>query len=177
MKNIPEAKLMLDRARRRLAKKYKLLLQDKLQNPRAAPQILAGYRNSLKALKDEFRRKGKKSLPTVKQGAEELITRLENTLPKKGSKQRVEKKVKNAPTKTIQPDMSLQKQLQGKGQLRDLRTNPNLRGIDLEYWLQKTPEELKEARDDANNKEMSKRIYKLLMKAFEKRDLGKRGKG
>ena len=105
------------------------------------------------------------------------ITRLENTLPKKGSKQRVEKKVKNAPTKTIQPDMSLQKQLQGKGQLRDLRTNPNLRGIDLEYWLQKTPEELKEAPDDANNKEMSKRIYKLLMKAFEKRDLGKRGKG
>jgi len=177
MKDIPEAKQALDRARRRLAKKYKLLLQGKLQNPRAAPQILAGYRNSLKALKHEFRRKGKKSLPTVKRGAEELITRLESSLPQRTSKPSAEKQVANAPPQTIQPDMSLQKQLQGKGQLRDLRTNPNLRGIDLEYWLQKTPQELKEARDDANNKEMSKRIYKLLMKAFEKRDLGKRGKG
>lgn len=176
MKDFPEAKLALDRARHSLAKKYRFLLQDKLQNPRAAPQILAGYRNSLKALKDEFRRKGKKSLPTVKQGAEELITGLESSLPERSSKQRAEKKAKNAPAKTIQPDMSLQKQLQGKGQLRNLRTNPNLRGIDLEYWLQKTPQELKEARNDPNNKQMTKRIYKLLMKAFEKRDLGKRGK-
>lgn len=177
MKDIPEAKLALDKARRRLAKKYRLFLQDKLQNPKAAPQILAGYRNSLKALKDEFRRKGKTSLPTVKQGAEQLITQLESSLPKKSSTQRTQKKVENPPAKTIQPDMSLQKQLQSKGQLRNLRTNPNLRGINLEYWLQKTPEELKEARDDANNKEMSKRTYKLIMKAFEKRDLGKRGKG
>ena len=177
MKDIPEAKLALDKARQRLAKKYRLLLQNQLQNPKAAQQILAGYRHSLQALKDEFRRKGKKSLPTVKQGAEELITRLESSLPERSSKQRAEKKVKNAPAKTIQPDMSLQKQLQGKGQLRDLRTNPNLRGIDLEYWLQKTPQELKQPRDDPNNKEMSKRIYKLLMKAFERRDLGKRGKG
>lgn len=175
MKDFPEAKLALDRASQSLAKKYRLLVQGKLQNPRGAQSILDGYRHSLRSLKNVLRRQGPTSLPTVKRGAEELRRRLENSLPERREQESLQKGLRRESSQTIQSDVSLQKQLQGQGQLRDLRTNPNLRGIDLEYWLQRTPAELKEARDNPNNQEITRKMYRLLMKAFEKRDLGKRG--
>ena len=175
VKDSPTAKQALDRVSQLLGKKYSLFKQGKLQNPRTAKQILTGLRNTLKALKNEFRRFGPESQKTVQQGAEELYVRIENSLPEISSKQ-ITKKAAESPHKTIDAHLSLQKQLEGKGQLRDLRTNPNLKGINLEYWLQKSPTELEKARDDPDNQEITRRTYRVLMKAFEKRDLGKRSK-
>lgn len=73
----------------------------------------------------------------------------------------------------IKPDIPIEKQLAGLGQLRDLRTNPNLKGIDINNFLTKTPNELKEM---LNNQEINSKTYRQIMKAFEDRDLGKRGK-
>lgn len=39
----------------------------------------------------------------------------------------------------IEPDIPIQNQLAGIGQLRNLRTNPNLKGIDINELLKKTP--------------------------------------
>ncbi len=73
----------------------------------------------------------------------------------------------------IEPDIPIQKQLAGLGQLKDLRTNPNLKGIDINNLLNKTPNQLKEM---LNNQEISSKTYRQIMKGFEQRDLGKRGK-
>lgn len=73
----------------------------------------------------------------------------------------------------IQPDIPIHKQLAGLGQLRDLRTNPNLKGIDLNNLIKKTPNQLKAM---LKNQEINKKTYRQIMKAFEQRDLGKRGK-
>lgn len=73
----------------------------------------------------------------------------------------------------IQPDIPIENQLAGLGQLRDIRTNPNLKGVDINFILRQTPTQLKEMLD---NSEIDSRTYKQIMKAFESRDLGKRGK-
>jgi len=73
----------------------------------------------------------------------------------------------------IDPNIPLQKQLSGLGQLRDLRTNPNLKGVDINIILSKTPLELNQM---LNNQEINLKTYRQIMKTFENRDLGKRGK-
>ena len=63
-------------------------------------------------------------------------------------------------------------QLAGTGQLRDLRTSPNIqKGVDLEELLRRTPAEL-EAMKDAGT--LDREAFKQIMKTFEGRDLGKR---
>jgi len=76
------------------------------------------------------------------------------------------------PQPTIDPNVSVAKQLEGKGQLRDLRTNPNLEGVNIEELLQKTPAEL-DAMKNAGT--LDPGTHRQIMKAFEGRDLGKRG--
>ena len=44
----------------------------------------------------------------------------------------------------IDPHIPIVEQLAGLGQLRDLRTNPNLKGVDINFLLQKTPRELEQ---------------------------------
>lgn len=74
---------------------------------------------------------------------------------------------------SIQPDVPIETQLVGLGQLRDLRSNPNLKGVDINFLLQQTPNQLEEMLE---NQEIDSRTYRQIMKAFERRDLGKRGK-
>jgi hypothetical protein len=74
----------------------------------------------------------------------------------------------------IQPNVPVIKQLAGRGQLRDLRTNPNLAGVDIEELIKKTPAEL-EAMQAAG--QLTRKTLRQIMKAFEGRDLGKRGRG
>ena len=73
----------------------------------------------------------------------------------------------------IEPDIPIQNQLAGIGQLRNLRTNPNLKGIDINELLKKTPNQLKTMLE---NEEINRKTSRQIMKAFEDRDLGKRGK-
>lgn len=73
----------------------------------------------------------------------------------------------------INPDIPIQNQLAGLGQLRDLRTNPNLQGADISFLLQQTPRQLEGL---LRLGEIEAKTYKQIMKAFEGRDLGKRGK-
>lgn len=73
----------------------------------------------------------------------------------------------------IEPDIPIQNQLAGIGQLRNLRTNPNLKGIDINELLKKTPNQLKTMLE---NEEINRKTYRQIIKAFEDRDLGKRGK-
>jgi len=74
---------------------------------------------------------------------------------------------------SIQPDVPIKIQLAGLGQLRDLRSNPNIKGVDLNFLLKQTPNQLEEM---LNNQDIDSKIYRQIMKAFENRDLGKRGK-
>ena len=62
------------------------------------------------------------------------------------------------------------KQLTGKGQLRNLRNNPNLRGVNIEELIQKTPEEVVQMAKDGK---ITQKTLKQIKKAFEGRDLGK----
>jgi hypothetical protein len=55
--------------------------------------------------------------------------------------------------------------------LKDLRSNPNLRGVDINDLLRKTPEELIEL---LKSGEITKRTLKQITKAFEGRNLGGR---
>lgn len=73
----------------------------------------------------------------------------------------------------IEPNIPIETQLAGLGQLRDIRTNPNLKGVDINYLLKKTPLELKKMLE---NQEINSKTYRQIMKSFENRDLGKRGK-
>jgi hypothetical protein len=73
----------------------------------------------------------------------------------------------------IEPNIPIETQLAGLGQLRDIRTNPNLKGVDINYLLKKTPLELKKMLE---NQEINPKTYRQIMKSFENRDLGKRGK-
>lgn len=61
--------------------------------------------------------------------------------------------------------------MKGKGQLRDLRNNPNFeKGVDIEKLLQRTPEELKNMQKEGK---ITQKTFKQIMKAFEGRKLGK----
>jgi RHS repeat-associated protein len=72
------------------------------------------------------------------------------------------------------PDVSIEKQLRGKAQLKDLRQSPNTeKGVNMNDLLQKTPKELLEMQKQG---EITKKTLKQIQKAFEGRDLGKRGK-
>lgn len=73
---------------------------------------------------------------------------------------------------TIEPDVPVIKQLEGTGQLRDLRHSPNLKGVNLEELLAKTPQELDAMRDAGT---LDRGIHRQIMKTFEGRDLGGRG--
>jgi RHS repeat-associated protein len=73
-----------------------------------------------------------------------------------------------------EPDIAIDRQLQGSGQLKDLRGNPNWdEEISINDALRKTPRELEEM---VKSGEISKKGYRQIEKAFEGRDLGKRGK-
>jgi hypothetical protein len=48
-----------------------------------------------------------------------------------------------------------------------------LKGIDINFLLKQIPTQLEEM---LNNGEISSKTYRQIMKAFEGRDLGKRGK-
>ena len=74
---------------------------------------------------------------------------------------------------SIQPNVPIETQLAGLGQLKDLRSNPNLKGIDINFLLKQTPDRLQEM---LNDREIEPKTYRQIMKAFEGRDLGKRGK-
>ena len=74
---------------------------------------------------------------------------------------------------SIQPNIPIETQLAGLGQLKDLRSNPNLKGIDINFLLKQTPHQLEEM---LNNQDIELKTYRQIMKAFEGRDLGKRGK-
>jgi hypothetical protein len=67
------------------------------------------------------------------------------------------------PFKGNDPDVPISKLLQGKGQIRALTSNPNLRGVDTASLVNKT---LRQLRDELNPKQ-----WKTLMKHFEGRDL------
>lgn len=71
------------------------------------------------------------------------------------------------------PNIPIEKQLAGKGQLKDLRSNPNLKGVDINSLLKKIPAELEQMVKDGN---ITQKTLKQIKKAFEGRDLGKRGK-
>ncbi|MBI2807733.1 MAG: RHS repeat-associated core domain-containing protein [Planctomycetes bacterium] len=66
------------------------------------------------------------------------------------------------------PNRPVGRQLEGQGQLAGLRRNPNIRGIDLEALLKKTPNQLM---DMVKNGELPARVLKIIKKAFENRDL------
>jgi hypothetical protein len=49
---------------------------------------------------------------------------------------------------SIQPNIPIEAQLAGLGQLKDLRSNPNLKGIDINFLLKQTPNQLEEMLND-----------------------------
>lgn len=73
------------------------------------------------------------------------------------------------------PEVSdtIQKLLEGTGQLRNLKNNPNLRGVDIKYLLQRTPAELEQL---AKSGIINSKTLKQIKKAFEGRDLGTKGR-
>ncbi len=74
------------------------------------------------------------------------------------------------PKSKIDPNKKIIDQLQGKGQLKDLRKSPNLmKDVNIEKLLQNTPNELYEKQKSG---EITKKTLKQIMKAFEGRDLG-----
>ncbi len=75
--------------------------------------------------------------------------------------------------KNADPNVSIEKQLRGKGQIKALRENPNVKGVDINDLLSKTPQEIL---DLLEKKIISINTVKQINKAFEGRDLGKTGK-
>jgi RHS repeat-associated protein len=74
----------------------------------------------------------------------------------------------------LNPNIPIGKQLAGQGQLKDLRSNKNLKGIDIEHLLSKTPVELERM---VKSGAISQKIYRTFMKTGEGRDLGGRRGG
>ena len=72
--------------------------------------------------------------------------------------------------KNVNPDITVEKQLAGKGQLRDLKKSPNIDGVNINELLQKTPRQIEEL---YKGSESGNKIMKQINKAFEGRDLGK----
>jgi len=71
--------------------------------------------------------------------------------------------------KAADPNKKIIDQLQGKGQLKNLRKNRNLKNVNIEELLQKKPAELREL---VKQGEISKITLRQIMKAFEGRHLG-----
>lgn len=67
-------------------------------------------------------------------------------------------------------DTPIINQLAGMGQLRNLRNDPNLRGVDIEAVLRKTPAQLQQMRQDGD---ITAKALKQIKKAFEGRDPGR----
>ncbi len=63
---------------------------------------------------------------------------------------------------------SIQNLLKGKGQLAALRRNPNLKGVDIDALLKKSPVQLEQMVKDGT---LSSKVLKQIKKAFEGRDL------
>ena len=63
---------------------------------------------------------------------------------------------------------SIQKQLEGTGQLAALRRNPNLKGIDIDALLKRSPAQLEQMVNDGT---LPSKVLKQIKKAFEGRDL------
>jgi hypothetical protein len=63
---------------------------------------------------------------------------------------------------------SIGKLLKGKGQLAALRRNPNLKGVDIETAINKSPAQLEQMVKDGT---LSPKALKQIKKAFEDRDL------
>jgi hypothetical protein len=59
--------------------------------------------------------------------------------------------------------------LKGKGQLKDSRNNPNLKGVDIEGLLQQTPKQIE---DFYKGSEAGNKIIKQINKALEGKNLG-----
>jgi hypothetical protein len=78
------------------------------------------------------------------------------------------------PLPTYDFDTPVADQLEGTGQLADLRRNPNLKGVDLEALLLRTPRQLREM---ARSGEISQETRRQIFKAFEGRDLGPSARG
>jgi RHS repeat-associated protein len=72
------------------------------------------------------------------------------------------------------PGVPIGDQLAGTGQLKDLRRNPNLKGINVEELLRKKPEELMQMLKDGI---ITQKTLKQFTKCFEGRDLGGRRGG
>ena len=68
------------------------------------------------------------------------------------------------------PNIPVIKQLAGKGQLSALRRNPNLKGVDVDSLLQRTPAELQKM---VQQGDLNKRTVRQIFKAFEGRNLRK----
>jgi hypothetical protein len=110
------------------------------------------------------------------QTAEGQLSDLENELPR-GPLENTEAappepSQPSAPEPTIDQNVPVARQLEGQGQLRDLRSSPNIpEGVDLEGLLQRTPAELEQM---VARGELDARVYRQIMKAFEGRDLAGR---
>lgn len=91
---------------------------------------------------------------------------------------KVDTKTINAATKSplknfannVEPDVSIENQLAGKGQLRNLRNNPNIEDVDINEILRMTPREVEERFKGSS---AGNDLIKQINKAFEGRDLGK----
>ena len=117
------------------------------------------------------------TLELSRQDVDRLRDRLEDIKAKADRIRRdiediVEKnKAPETPARAIEPDVPIVKQLEGTGQLSDLRANPNLKTdpFSLDDLLAKTPREL-DAMIDAGTVDATTR--RTIMKAFEGRELG-----
>jgi len=65
---------------------------------------------------------------------------------------------------------TVQQSLQGQGQLRDLRNNPNLRRVNIDELVNKTPAQLETM---ARSGEISRSTLTQIKKAFQGRNLGR----
>jgi hypothetical protein len=70
-------------------------------------------------------------------------------------------------------DIPVGKQLQGEGQLSTLRRNRNMKGVNVDELLEKTPSQLD---DMLKNGDISSKTHKQIKKTFEGRDLGNKGR-
>ena len=69
------------------------------------------------------------------------------------------------------PDTPINKQLQGTGQIPPLRTNPNMKGVDVDALLQETPKAIEQL---AKEGKITAKILKAIKKAFEGRKFNRR---
>lgn len=67
------------------------------------------------------------------------------------------------------PNKSIEQNLAGKGQLKDLRSNPNIRGVNIDDLIKRT---LPQVEQMVKEGKVTGRVLKAIKKAFEGRNLG-----